>query len=271
MTAQNIEDIVYRTVDGIELLGRLYRPDGGGYGIWLIDVHGGACGFGDRLNYEIIHLNLQANGVGAFALDFRLSDVARYPAPVEDVAYGIRWFKANAQRLGLTVKKLGALASSSGAQQMGLIALKPDDPRWTVKDATLGDADASVEFLVAGWPILDPLARYKMVQEAGNERIMSAHHAYFADEAAMADGNPYMLLERGEATHLPPVLIVQGTNDANVAHERADIFAALYREKGGDAEVIKYEGMPHTFVTNEPEANLSEKAIADIRAFVLGR
>lgn len=271
MTAQNIEDIIYRTVDGADLAGRLYRPDGGGTGTWLIDVHGGAWGSGDRLNNEVIHLDLQANGVGTFALDFRLSDVAPYPAPVEDVAYGVRWFKTNADRLDLSVKTLGALASSSGAQQMGLIALRPDDPRWAVKDAALGNADASVEFLVAGWPILDPLARYRMVQEAGNERIMGAHHAYFADEAAMADGNPYMLLERGEATHLPPVLIVQGTNDANVAHERADMFAALYREKGGAAEVIKYEGMPHTFVTNEPDAELSQKAIADIRAFVLGR
>ncbi len=271
MTSSNIEDIVYRTVDGIDLVGRLYRPDGGGNGTWLIDVHGGAWGSGDRLNNEIIHLDLQANGVGTFALDFRLSDVAQYPAPVEDVAYGVRWFKKNAAGLGLSVTKLGALASSSGAQQMGLIALRPGDPRWAVEDAALGDADASVAFLVAGWPILDPLARYEMVREAGNERIMGAHHAYFTDEAAMGDGNPYLLVDRGEATHLPPVLIVQGTKDANVAHERADMFAALYREKGGAAEVIKYEGMPHTFVTNEPEAELSQKAIADIRTFVLGR
>ena len=37
-----IEDIPYRTVDGITLEGRLYRPENNKKGIWLIDAHGGA-------------------------------------------------------------------------------------------------------------------------------------------------------------------------------------------------------------------------------------
>ena len=264
------EDIPFRTVDGADLLGRLYRPDAP-TGAWVIDVHGGAWGSGDRANNEIIHADLATRGIGVFALDFRLSDKAKYPAPVGDVAFGIRWFKANAAGLGVEAKKIGGLASSSGAQQLGLVALCPGGNDWAVDDGALGGTDSSVEFFVACWPILDPLARYRMVKAAGNERIMAAHHAYFADEAEMAEGNPYLLLERGEATHTPPMVIIQGTEDANVDHTRADTFAALYARKGGTAEVIKYEGMPHTFVTAEPDANASKNAIADIRDFVLAQ
>ena len=86
----------------------------------------------------------------------------------------------------------------------------------------------------------------------------------------MAFGNPYLLLERGEATHLPPMVIIQGTNDANAHHTWQDHFADLYHARGGSVEVHKFDGQPHTFVTAEPEAPASKEAIRRVREFVLG-
>jgi acetyl esterase/lipase len=265
-----IDDVAYRTIDGITLLARLYRPDADGSVKWMIDVHGGAWGSGDRLNNAVIHADLAAHGVGVCALDFRLLDEAQYPAMVDDVSYGIRWFKAQAETLDVEMSTLGALGASSGAQQMGLVAMCPANPRWTTMDPELTMVDASVDFFIAAWPILDPLARYRMVQEAGNERLVVAHDACFASEADMIEGNPYLLLERGEATHTPPMTIIQGTADANVEHTWQDSFADLYRSKGGSVEVHKFDGQPHTFVTADPETAASREAIARIREFVLG-
>lgn len=270
MAEQSVEDIVYRTVDGIELLGRLYRPASAEAGEpFVIDAHGGAWDSGDRLNNAVIHEHLVAHGIGVFALDFRSSAQAKFPAPVQDVNYGVRWFKKNAAHLDLTPGRIGGLGSSSGAQQMGLVALTPNDPMNCVADPALSDVDASLTFFVACWPILDPLARYRMAQEAGNERLVAAHDAYFPDEAAMEIGNPYMLLDRNEATHFPPMLVIQGTADANVDHTRADIFAHQYREASGIIDVHKFEGQPHTFLTNDPESAASKDAIAKIREFIL--
>ena len=92
MTNPSVDDIPYRTIGGADLLGRLYRPNTTGPAPYVIDVHGGAWRNGDRLNNEIIHVDFAANGIGVFALDFRLSTEAQYPAPVDDVNYGIRWF-----------------------------------------------------------------------------------------------------------------------------------------------------------------------------------
>lgn len=255
------EDIAYRVVGGETLLGRLFRPDAPGPVPCVIDVHGGAWGSGDRTNNEAIHGDLAAAGICVFALDFRPSTAARYPAPVEDVAYGIRWFRENAERLGIDAGPVGGLGSSSGGQQIGLVALRPEHPCWS--------AGRRLDFLVACWPILDPLARYRMAKARGNQRLVDAHHAYFPDEEAMKEGNPFLLLERGEAAELPPMLIVQGTADENVEHERADVFANLYRRKGGSVDVVKFEGRPHAFVTAEPDADASRRAIATIRNFVL--
>ena len=108
-----------------------------------------------------------------------------------------------------------------------------------------------------------------MVQETGNERLVAAHKAYFTDEADMDTGNPFLLLQRDEATHLPPMIVIQGTEDANVEHTWQDDFVDLYRAKGGTAEVRKFDGMSHTFATNDPETEASKAAIAAIREFVL--
>ena len=264
-----IDDVAYRTIGGSTLLARLYRPNSSRPVNWMIDVHGGAWGSGDRLNNAVIHEDLAAHGVGVCALDFRLSDEAHYPAMVDDVNYGIRWFKAHTETLGVEMSLLGALSSSSGAQQMGLVALCPMDERWTTADPELTAVDASVDFFVAAWPILDPLARYRMAQQTGNERLVAAHDACFANEVEMSEGNPYMLLERGEATHTPPMIIIQGTADANVEHTWQDKFADLYRSKGGNVEIHKFDGQPHTFLTANPESNASKEAIAIIREFAM--
>ena len=64
--------------------------------------------------------------------------------------------------------------------------------------------------------------------------------------------------------------IIQGTADANVEHTWQDKFAELYRAKGGQVDVHKFDGQPHTFVTADPETAASKEAIVKIREFVLG-
>lgn len=262
------EDVTYRTIGGIELQARLYRPEGDHPVPYVMESHGGAWRNGDRLNNLAIHEHFAKNGIGVFAIDFRLSEVAAFPGPVQDVNVAIRWFKAHAAELGLNPSKIGGLGSSSGGQQMGLIALQPTHPDYAVAADGAGSHDASLDFFIGCWPILDPLARYRMAQEQGKDRLVENHNIYFADEAEMEAGNPYMALERGEATHLPPALIIQGTADDNVEHERADIFAALYREKGGEIEVKKFIDQPHTFAANNPDSDAAQEAFAAMSNFV---
>ena len=103
MQDKTVEDITYRTINGINLLGRLYRPDCTGPTPFIIDVHGGAWGSGDRLTNQIIHQNFVKHGIGVFALDFRLSSQIQFPGPVQATNYGIRWFTANASTLGIEI------------------------------------------------------------------------------------------------------------------------------------------------------------------------
>ncbi len=67
------------------------------------------------------------------------------------------------------------------------------------------------------------------------------------------------------------MLVIQGTADENVEHERADRFAQAYRKAGGEIEVAKFEGQPHTFAVKDPAAPASKQALEKIGAFVRQR
>lgn len=246
------QDVEYIRRAEKPLLARLYRPEGSGPFAAMVDVHGGAWTSGDRLNNAAIDNALADAGVIVLALDFRMPPEAGYPAAVEDVRAGIEWLHAHAAELGVNPALIGGVGTSSGAQTLLLALLR----------------GAPLAFVVACWPIADPLARYKMAQAKGNAKLVAAHEAYWPNEAAMAEGSPQLILERGAPVTLPPLFIAQGTNDDNVTPEMADRFAAVYRQRGGAAELRKYDGQPHSFI-KEPLSDVSREALDAIRRFVL--
>jgi acetyl esterase len=203
------------------------------------------------------------------ALDFRLAPASPYPASVADINLGIRWLKANIARWGGDPKRIGGLGTSSGGHQLLLNVLRPRDPRYTaVKLADSEDADASLTYVVVCWPISDPHARYKMAQDTGNERLVRSHQAFFGSEEVMIEASPQHILEGGVSIKLPPALLIQGTADANVTPDMADRFAAAYANAGGEITLRKFEGEPHTFISQNPTNPASIEALYLITDFI---
>jgi len=263
------EDIEYCRPDGTPLLARLYRPRGVTGFASIVEVHGGAWTGNDRLANAAIDQVIAAAGTAVLALDFRLAPASPYPASVADINLGIRWLKANIARFGGDASRIGGLGTSSGGHQLWLNVLRPRDPRYSAaKLAGAEDVDASLGFVVVCWPISDPVARYKMARETGNERLVKNHDAFFLTEAAMAEANPQTILENGEARNLPPALLIQGTADANVTPDMADRFAAAYTKAGGRITLRKFEGQPHTFIPQNPTSPASVEALGLITDFI---
>jgi acetyl esterase/lipase len=266
-------DIEYRRHDGAPLLARLYRPRGEGVFPAVVEVHGGAWASGDRLNNAPLDEALAKSGIVVLAVDFRMPPQFRYPHSIADINFATRWLKTHAAELGSRRDLVGGLGTSSGAHQLLLSALKPADPRYAALVLPEAPAeDARLPYLVLCWPISDPLARYRMVKDKGNSRLVAAHDAYWASEPEMAEGNPLLVLERGEATTpLPPAILVQGLADDNVTPDMADRFTAAYRARGGEVALHTFAGMPHTFIVNRPTDPASAEATGLIRDFVLAQ
>ncbi|HEY1796308.1 MAG TPA: alpha/beta hydrolase [Stellaceae bacterium] len=254
------------------LQARLYRPKGAGPFPALVEVHGGAWASGDRLNNAAIDVALAKSGIVVLAVDFRMPPAHRYPESIQDIHYATRWLKAHAGEFGSRSDLVGGLGTSSGAHQLMLSLLKPKDPRYAALPLAEAPAeDATLPWVVLCWPISDPLARYHMVKEKGNTRIVESHDAYWTSEAEMGEGSPQRIVEAGEAEALPPAILLQGTADDNVTPDMADRFVAAWRGKGGSVELHKFDGQPHTFVPRDPTSDASKRACELMRDFVLGR
>jgi len=266
-------DIVYGKAGGTELFGRLYKPLAGGPFPAVVEVHGGAWTANDRFTNVDIHRVLAEAGVVVLAIDFRMPPECQYPEPMADINLAVRWLKREAAHLGSAPERVGLVGTSSGGHQAMLSMLKPDDHRYMDHELPGGEGiDASVAYIAVCWPIVDPLARYRMVQASGNERLVNAHHAYWPDEAAMAEGNPQLILERGEGVRpLPPALVLQGTSDGNVTPTMATDFRDAYRAAGGDLRLEVFEDAPHAFIGLDPTSDDSVKALSLIREFVAPR
>jgi len=265
----DVEDLEYGRVGDTPLLARLYRPRGVTNFPSIVDVHGGAWVTNDRLQNAAIDQMIASAGTAVLALDFRMAPASPYPASIADINLGIRWLKANAARLGGDPRRVGGLGTSSGGHQLWLNVLRPREARYTaLKLAGADDVDASLGFVVVCWPISDPVARYKMARETGNERLVRNHDAYFLTEAAMAEANPQAILESGEGRNLPPALLIQGTADANVTPDMADRFVSAYTRSGGRITLRKFEGQPHTFISQNPTSPASVEALGLITDFI---
>ena len=275
----DVQDIEYLRHGDKPLLARLFKPRGTGPFPLMVELHGGAWCRGDRLGDTAINEPLAKSGVVVAALDFRMPPGAAYPGSFADINYGIRWLKTKAVELGSRPDMVGAMGNSSGAHQAMLGGMRPRDPRYAALPLPAGSpaVDATVRCVIMCSSVIDPLARYhyaKKLKAGGQpypeivDRVLPCHDQYWQTENAMAEGNPVLALERGEKVELPPVLYLQGTNDA--AHPRVDLdrFVMHYRKAGGQLELELFEGETEGFITRKAGSPASTKAIERIIEFV---
>lgn len=257
----SVHELEYQ--DGLAV--RVYQPEGAGPFPALVDVHGGVWTNGDRTANEVMDRALAESGMVVAAVDFRQPPNDPYPAQVADVNLAIRWLKTHADDYNADPLTVGGIGGSSGGHTVLLSAMRAHHPAYNTIDLPGSDADATLKFLLLGWPIVAPYARYQFVKETGNERIIGLSEGYFRTTDAMKEGSPFQILQRGEKALLPPTLIVQGTADSNLPVPVTKEFVAAYREAGGDIELELFPDMPHLFGnTPGPE---SDRAIALMKKF----
>ena len=256
------EDIVYQSPNGTPLLARLYRPKGTGPFPAVLEVHGGAWTGGDRFNNVSIAEALAADGVVVLSIDFRMPPVGQYPMACQDVSTGIRFLKAHAEEYGSRADLVGGLGTSSGGHLILLAALRPNDPRYTP------EGDASLAFAIGCWPVADPLKRYRVKKAAGIARFVASHDAFWPSEVEMEDANPTLILGRGERVAMPPVLVMQGTEDDNLTPDMTSGFASAYAAAGGKVTFESFPGQPHAFIPGNPASPDAVRALELIKGFV---
>jgi acetyl esterase len=269
-------DVDYLQVDGKTLQATVYQPDGAGPFPAILDVHGGAWTREDvrRDEHALLNRALARHGMVVVAIDFRQGPHYHYPASVADVNFAMRWLRTNAARFNASPRIVGSFGSSSGGHLVLLNAMRPSDPRYAaVPLAGAAPESASPDYVIVVYPISDPLARRAYAEQAGNSAPVKSTDIYFSPPGSLQEGNPQLILDRGESVKRPPVLLLQGSADAsgvvkdkNVSPEIQQRFVGSYRAAGGRIQLEQLPGAPHNFV-NMAGADL-DRALGLIKTFI---
>jgi acetyl esterase/lipase len=263
-----VRDVEYQSLAGKPWLARIYQPAGSGPFPTLIDVHGGAWQNGDRTNNAGIDQALAATGMVVAAVDFRQPPEAGYPASLCDVNLAVRWLKVHAAEFNGT-RVVGAFGNSSGGHQVVLTALRPRHPAYSALPLPHhSEIDASLAYVIAGWPVIDPLFRFRYAKEFNRQEHVKAHIDYWRTEEAMAEGSPQTILEKDEQIGLPPLLMLLKANDRNHPLEMQERFITSYRNRGGAIEVHTFAGLPEHRMAPTPSQPETMRVIETITAFV---
>lgn len=127
MTAPQPETTVYARHGSTELALDVFRPHGQSRRCGILLFHGGGWRGGSK---EFVHaqaLALAAEGFTAIAVQYRLLDVAGWPAQLDDALAACRWIRDNAGALDIDPATLVVQGHSAGGQ-MALMtgAAEPD-------------------------------------------------------------------------------------------------------------------------------------------------
>jgi len=129
--------------------------------------------------------------------------------------------------------------------------------------------------------VINPLSRYRHAKRGlasgkdWGKDIIPRHDSYWGTEAAMAEGNPMLALERGEKVSLPPAIWFQGKNDNQ--HDYKDVesdfpgnepqrFAANYKKAGGDI-ALQYIDMDRS-ASHTPDLSKTGDMFAQMVQFI---
>lgn len=212
------------------------------------------------------------------SVDYRLAPAHPYPAQGADQHLAIRWLKAHAADFGGDASILGAVGSSSGGHTVLLCAMRPHDRRYAALPLVEAPAvDATLSYVIALWPVVDPHARYVYTKAdpaagggpGGPERLQERTLGFFLTEEGMQEASPQVILDRGERVSMPPLLILHPDLDRNVPRPLIERFVLSYRKAGGEVEVEWFANSGHGFIrTPGPE---TDRAVASLKRHIVGR
>ena len=119
------KDVEYKNSDGRSLKADIYYPENSSQKYpAIILVHGGGWISGSKENEKYLAQELASKGYVAMAINYSLSDVAKYPTAVEDIEDALEFLKKNHREFSVNKNKIAIGGNSAGAQLATLVGVK---------------------------------------------------------------------------------------------------------------------------------------------------
>lgn len=207
----------------------------------VVWIHGGSWNSGSKDFCPIGFM--AAQNLAIVSINYRLTQIAPFPAQLYDCKGAIRWLRANAAAHDLDGDHIGIFGASAGGHLALLLADTPDNP------ALEGDVGGHLNFssrvqcVCAFYPptdldrlVSDPKVRVDT--NADVARLIGGPVAYDLEKAQAASPLTYVTKD------CAPVFLMHGGADTLVPPEQSVIFYGALLKAGVDAhlEIIPKKG-----------------------------
>jgi acetyl esterase/lipase len=232
------KNIPFCTAGGEELLLDVFRPDTDEVRPGMVGIVGGGWRNCNKAGFEMLCSVLASHGYVTANLSYRIAPKHPWPACMQDVKTGVRWFRAHAEQYGLDPTRVGALGSSAGGHLATMLAVTPSDAHFGGEDYP--DQPTDIQAAVCMCAPTDMVALYEYHKEDG---VLTGIAGGTPDEV------PEVYREASPATYISPdvapCMFIHGDVDKTVPFEPTRRMSERLRECGVDSPFLALPGVGH--------------------------
>jgi acetyl esterase/lipase len=239
-------DLEFAQTDGQSLRLDLYSPKkSAGKLPVVVWIHGGSWKSGSK-DYCPIGF-MAAKNLAVVSMDYRLDNVALFPAQLHDCKGTIRWLRANADRFNLDADHIGIFGASAGGHLGLLLATTADAPELEGDVGGNLGFSSRVQCVCAFYPptdlnrlVTDPQTRKNPLGDVakliGGAVADNVGRANFASPVFHVDKN------------CAPVFLMHGGTDELVPPEQSEIFYRALQKAGVESQMEIVSGKGHGII-----------------------
>jgi acetyl esterase/lipase len=208
----------------------------------VVFIHGGGWRAGDKsVGYPHLLPFVASGQYVCASINYRLSDVAIWPAQIHDCKAAIRFLKANAGKYHLDPAKVGVWGSSAGGHLVSLLGTSGDV---TELEGELGPLDQSSRVTcVVDFCGPSDFTRIRGAADAARPVTQLLGGTIDEKPAEAKAASPVTYASKDD----PPFLIMHGTADPLVPLQQAEEMYEVLKQAGVDATLVKVDGGGHGF------------------------
>lgn len=242
-------NLIYANAGTHQLRLDLFLPDSNGPFPLIIWVHGGAFREGNKENPRAKRMVQQ--GYAVASINYRLSQVAIFPAQIHDCKAAVRWLRAHAADCELDANRIGVWGGSAGGYLVAMLGIIQDNAEL---EGELGNQAVSSRVLaVCDWYGPSDFLRMNDVpgtmdhdaSDSPESQLIGAPIQEHPELSTRA--NPISYITQQTAQEIPPFLIMHGADDLTVIPNQSELLHQALLEAGVDSTLVILDGLGHGF------------------------
>lgn len=215
----------------------------------IVHIHGGGWMGGSKFPCDARMMTAQ--GYVVASVEYRFSQVAKFPAQIQDCQAAIRWLRANAQRYHINPERVGVMGGSAGGHLSALVGVTGGKKVF----AAIGGNEDKSDAVQCVCDIFGPKNFASVMEQAEKDKNVKNIFKFntpsdpyseligtkLSDREKTAAVSPITYVDKNS----PPTLILHGTHDALVPFAQSEEFEAAMKNSGANVWLQKFPGAGH--------------------------